>query len=255
MAEIEVVPSCSSPLYVDGTAVRSSGDDYHDERAVNDPYWQTQLNCVRMITRDGLPVTLVDIGANDGLFTRMTLKAFKLMPCAFLYEPNVDNYERAAFNLAPFARRVHLKCAGLADRTATEPFYLDVGNSGAHSFLRDAVTSEACFECRGELLDVQEQAELWIAEPRPIFYKSDAQAYDELIIGRLDLDFWRHVVGGIVELWRMPKPEFNRDRFCAMLGLFPGRVMLKSNRHCTVTEIMDYLDGQDGAWDDLAFWK
>ena len=62
--------------------------------------------------------------------------------------------------------------------------------------------------------------------------------------------------GASFELWRIEKPEFDRDAFAKVLDSFPNKVF-EANPTVKVGAqgILRYLDGRDRSFDDLLCWR
>jgi hypothetical protein len=65
---------------------------------------------------------------------------------------------------------------------------------------------------------------------------------------------WERVQIGIVQLWRIKKPSFDRAMFARRLDSFPGKSIGGQARHSTA-EIMDFAGGNDGVFAELYLWR
>jgi hypothetical protein len=103
-------------------------------------FWQlTELDFAKRVTRGSEPVTLFDIGANIGLFSRQLLIALPSISKCFAYEPERENFRCLTHNLFPFASRTEMIEAAVSDRSGEAEFYLDGYNSGNFSFALTAM--------------------------------------------------------------------------------------------------------------------
>ena len=217
-------------------------------------------------------VTLVDIGANSGLFTRQMLGACPEFRHAFAYEPHPDNYECLRHNLSAFDQ-VRTRHYALGPDAGSLEFHLDPDNCGNYSL--NASAMPAGRECARISVPVQSaEAETldWLAPGLPIFYKSDTQGHDEIIATSIGIAFWDHVFAGIFELWRIGKPSWSADTMGRLLNRFPHKRFLRDpNTPVSTSDILAYLAGGDGAFptgrdgaspaggdgasNDVLFWK
>lgn len=197
---------------------------------------------------------LIDVGAHVGRFAQPCLASFPKISQAFCYEPDVVNFGKLTANLKPWADKVRLTHAALGATNDTGLFYCDLTNTGNCSLLREAMGVNK-FKTRSvPVLDARIECAVW--GDGPIFYKSDAQGYDELIATTIDLDFWDNVFGAIFELWRIKKPAADLEKFRVVLSQFKNIHFIRdTDRKATVDEAMTYLSGLDGKWDDLAVSK
>lgn len=200
------------------------------------------------------PFALIDIGANVGLFSRQC--AAKLANCrrVFAYEPDANNFALLGFNLAPFAD-VECHPVALADAEGESTYFLDPENSGNYS-LNAAAMPEVHATGTLRCIDAAQEAERWLASGLPLFYKSDTQGFDEKIATRIDLSFWSRVVGGIMEVWQISKPEFDTDKLRAILDQFPYKCLLtEPGRLLTTAQVIEFAGGAEGKSGDLGFWR
>jgi FkbM family methyltransferase len=198
---------------------------------------------------------LVDVGANIGLFSRQFGSQCKRIKYAYLYEPHPENFDFLRRNLSEWDISPTLINAALSDTGGKLPFYEDPSNCGNYSLNVNAMTDNMS-QIDVEVLVTEIEEKKWLSSGLPIFYKSDTQGFDEKIASCLTLDFWANVRCACFELWRIEKPEFNRDRFAKVLESFPNRVF-ESNSTVLVgtTDVLRYLDGRDRKFDDLLCWR
>jgi len=198
---------------------------------------------------------LVDVGANIGLFSRQFGSQCKRIKFAYLYEPHPENYDYLRRNLSDWDASPTLINAALSDMAGKFSFYEDPTNCGNYSLNYNAMDSNMS-QIEVEVLAADIEEKRWLSSGLPIFYKSDTQGFDEKIASCLTLDFWTNVRCACFELWRIEKPEFDRDRFARVLESFPNRVF-ESNPTFLVgaADVLRYLDGRDRNFDDLLCWR
>ena len=221
---------------------------------------QDELEFARRTCSGLEPVTLVDIGANMGLFSRQLLNARPEIDAVFAYEPESKNFACMVHNLAPFGDKIHATKAALSISTGRKEFYLDPTNAGNFSLNRAAMPP-AYWVTMIKTQDVASECKSWMARNRRVFYKSDTEALDEIIAAAILPEFWSQVFAGVMELWRINKPPFDKARFAAMLDNFPNKIFL-ANSDLNVSEVavstgdvLDYATGTDRLHRDLGFWR
>ena len=223
--------------------------------------WQIEeLHFARRVCPASEPLTLVDVGANMGLFSRQLLAALPNLAEVFAYEPEPQNYGCLVFNLSPFQDKVHAIRAALGDVAGTGDFYLDPTNSGNFSLNRAAMPLQHA-ATRVETRDVAAECQSWLSSERRIFYKSDTQGYDELIATTIRPEVWPRVAAGIMEVWRIEKPRFDVHRLAQILDQFPNKIFL-ANADLNVAEmpvstadVLQFIDSNDHSHRDLGFWR
>ncbi|MGA3303295.1 MAG: FkbM family methyltransferase [Methylovirgula sp.] len=200
--------------------------------------------------------TLVDVGANVGLFSRQMLAAFDQIQDVYLYEPDPDNFKYMSRNLQAYAKAKRRNYA-LGSRNENVEFYRDWSNSGNYSLMKSAMPADAAFDKIAiEVRNAKAECKDWLSSDLPIFYKSDTQGHDETIATATDPAIWKSVFAGIFELWRIEKPEFPLPAFRAIMDQFPNKKFLQEPDHMLTTDdIMTYIQGRDGHYRDLGVWK
>ena len=223
--------------------------------------WQVEeLHFAQRVCTGSEPLTLIDVGANMGLFSRQLLAALPNLVEAFAYEPEPQNFGCLTFNLLPFQDKVHAIRAALGNVAGTQDFYLDPTNSGNFSLNRAAMPARHA-ATRVETKDVGAECAAWLESDRRIFYKSDTQGFDELIATTIRPEVWPRVAGGIMEVWRIEKPHFDQQRLAQILDQFPNKIFL-ANADLNVTEtpvstadVLQFINGNDHKHRDLGFWR
>ena len=201
-------------------------------------------------------LTLLDIGANVGLFARQTLNRFPRISKVYCYEPNPQNFKLMARNLAGIGK-VALCNYGLSDKEGMLDFHLDPDNSGNYS-LTTAMMPANYKTMQVRIEHANKEKDRWLRENDGMFiYKSDTQGYDEVIATSFDFDFWSRVKCGTLELTRLAgKEAFDVDKFVKIIESFPIRVLeSKPTQPVTAAEVLKHLEGTDGNYDDLLFWR
>ena len=200
--------------------------------------------------------TLIDIGANTGLFTRQMLIASPEFDCVFAYEPHPANFRCLQHNTSPF-ENVRLNNYALGPDDGTLKFYMDPDNCGNYSLNPSAMpAARECATILVSVKSVREEAGTWLEAKSPIFYKSDTQGYDEVIASAVGTVFWDSVFGGLLELWRIEKPDWSSASMVALLDKFPNKRFVNSPAvPISTSDILAYLAGKDGAFQDVIFWK
>ena len=269
---IDLMPAKSSPLHLpddSGNAMSLSIqlDAIMGRTTLVQQAWDPvkQKNLKKMLRGFEGDLTLVDVGANVGLFTRQCLNQIGNIRQVHCYEPNPLNFKLLTRNLGGVGR-VALNNYGLSDTEGVFEFYLDPDNAGNYSLNRNAMP-EGYRTTEVSIRRADAERDKWgagigstedgIAQDSPgILYKSDTQGFDETIACALDLDFWRRVRVGIFELWRLPGKNYDRDRFAQILDSFPYRIFEKHpDRNLSASEVIRYLDGVDMEFDDLYVWR
>jgi len=195
-------------------------------------------------------IVLVDIGANVGLFSRQCLSLIPNIAAAFCYEPHPGNFELLTRNIGGVPN-VNLFRKGLSNTSGNLVFYEDPNNVGNYS-LNPAAMPANYRQSTVEILDSPTQEILWLSYNKPVFYKSDTQGHDELIATSLSDQFWIRVKVAVFELWRIPGKTYDRNRFISILDSFPQKVFQsKPTLNVGSNSVVEYLNGTDGAFDDL----
>jgi FkbM family methyltransferase len=198
--------------------------------------------------------TLLDIGANVGLVSRQLLRRLPNIEKCLCIEPDRVNFSALRFNLVGRHPDIELfnTALGMADDTLV--FYRDDGNMGNYSLNPDAMRDRSYSESRVPVAGTQR----WMTQNLPgsgrIIWKSDTQGYDELILSETPWDIWSRVDIAMLEMWRIEKPEFDRDAFRERLESFPNR-QLGGHGLVSAAEIVTYLSGNDWTYCDLFLWR
>jgi FkbM family methyltransferase len=102
--------------------------------------WQIEeLEFAKRVCIGPEPITLIDIGANMGLFSRQLLIAIAAIAKVYAYEPERENFACLSHNLAPFDCERSMIEAAISDSSGEAEFYLDPTNSGNYSLAVSAM--------------------------------------------------------------------------------------------------------------------
>jgi FkbM family methyltransferase len=264
---IEFTPRDGSPLAVrirgepSGRTVKVVADLGMSSIVFDRHRWQVEeLEFCKRRCAGTEPITLVDVGANTGLFSRQLLAALPTIAEAFAYEPEPQNFACLVHNLEPFRGKVTTLEAELSNKAGKLEFYLDPTNSGNFSLTTDAMPPKY-FKTIVEAKDVAVESASWMNGGRRIFYKSDTEGFDELIATNIQADVWSHIFAGFIEIWRIKKPPFDIAALASILDSFPNKMFLAnadtniSETAVSTIEILNYIDVHDGKHVDLGFWR
>lgn len=201
-------------------------------------------------------MTLVDVGANVGLFSRQLLNISPEIRQAFVYEPHPGNFLCLLHNLTMFSNvRAFNDALGVTEGMMT--FYLDPNNFGNYSINQAAMpVGQQCLTIPVSVRAVSQEAKQWVSADLPIFYKSDTQGHDELLATSIDPSFWGRVFAGVLETWSIDKPTYSRESLARMMDEFPNKRFVQDiDTPVGTSEILEYAECRDGTFKDVLFWK
>ncbi|MEA9603805.1 FkbM family methyltransferase [Polynucleobacter sp. JS-JIR-II-c23] len=202
------------------------------------------------------PLTLIDIGANVGLFSRQCLSSICNIESAYLFEPHPFNYDLLMKNFSGM-KKISLNNFALGPASGILNFYLDGENAGNYSLNKNAMPLNFK-EISVPVLSANEQINI-IFNSNPgnkFIYKSDTQGYDELISTSISLDFWDCVCCAIFELWRIRDKNYSQDDFIKVLDKFKYKAFEKNpTKQVSANDVIQYLDSEDKRYDDLLLWN
>ena len=266
LTAMELIPREGSPLSVPGAAasgrtVRLVTDYLMCPIVLKRHRWQVEeLDFAKRVCTGAEPITLVDVGANMGLFSRQLLAAIPSIAEVFAYEPEPQNFSCLVHNLRPFDVKVAAVEAALSNKAGKLEFYLDPTNNGNFSLNPDAMPPQYA-TTSVETKDVSMECAAWMERGHRIFYKSDTEGFDEFIATAIRPEFWPRVFAGIMELWRIKKPQFDTEAFAAICDCFPNKIFLANadmrvaETSVTTADVVDYVKGGDRLHRDLGFWR
>ena len=198
--------------------------------------------------------TLVDIGANIGLFSRQLALRAPGIARIVCVEPDQNNFQALRYNLHCLGGRVEFCNIALGDADGEREFYRDKENIGNYSLNPDAMRSRT-FDSIGVCMrETSAWMEKTLGTEGPILWKSDTQGFDEVIVAATPLTIWLRIDVALIEIWRIAKPEFDREAFRRRIESFPHR-QLGDAVGVSVDAVLDYLSGDDWQFKDLLLWK
>ena len=206
-----------------------------------------------LIPSDGA-FTLVDVGANIGLFTRQLCMLSDRISRVVCVEPDPLNFRALRYNLAFLEAKAELHNVALAAKDGTEEFFQDLENTGNYSLNQSAMRNRPFETAAVTTRATADWAGTALKGRGPLLWKSDTQGSDELIVSQIPMDIWNQVDVAMLELWRIAKPAYDRAAFRERLSAFPNRKLGNSSR-ASVDDICDYLNGGDLDFKDLLLWR
>ncbi len=222
--------------------------------------WQIEeLDFAKRVCTGLEPITLVDVGANMGLFSRQLLVAIPSIAKVFAYEPEPHNFECLVHNLEPFRDRVISMQAAVSNSSGNMEFYLDSTNSGNFSLAVDAMPPTYT-KMIVDTKDVADECAAWVEGKQRVFYKSDTEGFDEIVASAIRPEAWSQVFAGMIEIWNIKKPPYDQALFASVLDRFPNKVFLAnadtrvSELRVSTTDVINYINGGNRQHRDLAFW-
>ena len=200
---------------------------------------------------------LVDIGANVGLITRQVMHRLPGVVAAVCFEPHPGNFTYLKRNLAHLPQ-CHPVQAALGRQDGELLFYEEKNNAGNYSLNIDAMRGKEYRTSAVKCMAASEQAIFaTLSEAQralPVIWKSDTQGYDELIMTALPDSLWSRVQCGVMEISRIERPPFDRDRLGSILrGYEIRRFGDEVGRNVAVDEVLEFTGGSDYRHRDLFF--
>jgi FkbM family methyltransferase len=263
LKSIEFKPRDGSPLQVkEGSTVKLVTDYIMCPITLGRHRWQIEeLMFTKRACVGPEPITLIDIGANMGLFSRQLLNTIPTIAEVFAYEPEHENFACLAHNLAPFDCKTHIIEAAISNSDGKAEFYIDPTNSGNYSLAASAMPPSYS-KITVKTVDISNECTAWLETQNRIFYKSDTEGLDEWVAALIHPDFWDHVFGGMIEIWNIAnKPSYDLAAFSSMLDKFPNKIFLAnadtkvSEIQVTTTDVLNYISTRAQPHRDLAFWR
>ena len=297
LTEVSFEPPLGSPLWHQGRPVRLPVDQVIAPLTLQAAQWELEeLDFLRSHLSEDASWTLIDVGANVGLFARQVLAQLPQVGRALCYEPSPSNASCLRANLEGLPAEIHTCALGAA--SADQVLYIEDGNAGNGSLLPEALALATPGSERRATVAVREalgESRAWLELPGPLVYKSDTQGADPWLATQYDPRFWERVDVAIVELWRLPlgksdaapatgsvtegEAERHADgthstspslhprhvdltALARMLDSFPHKATLPSSyapdptpQPWTTQQAIDYLQGDDGQFVNLALWR
>ena len=198
--------------------------------------------------------TLVDVGANIGLFTRQLCMLSDRVARVVCVEPDALNFRVLSYNLAFLGPKAELHDVALAGTDDAQEFFRDLEYPGNYSLNHDAMRDRPFETTAVNTRETADWARTALEGRGPLLWKSDTQGSDELIVSQIPMDIWARVDVAMLEMWRIAKPPYDRAAFRERLSVFPNR-KLGDKPNVTVDEIFDYLSGDDWTFKQLLLWR
>ncbi|MDP8996062.1 MAG: FkbM family methyltransferase [Pseudomonadota bacterium] len=214
----------------------------------------TNLRAFRSKLNPQKNYTLIDIGANIGLFSRQLLADAPFLTKTLCVEPEAGNYAALLHNLAHFNNRVQFYNFALGRDNGKAKLFRDTSNIGNYSLNADAMRARSYDQTEVEVRSVAEWMTDTLSKDGSILWKSDTQGYDELIVSETPEKIWKKIDVALMELWRIEKPSYNVSAFERRIESFPNR-SLGGKVGVNTREIMNYLNASDWQFLDLLLWR
>ena len=197
--------------------------------------------------------TLLDIGANVGLFSRQVLHRFANIAQCHCLEPDPANYVALRFNMASMLDgAVQTHPVGLGDADGDAAFHRDLENCGNYSLHDDAMRDRPFTTTSVAVRAARPWLDRHLPGEAPILWKSDTQGNDETIVAACPWPIWRRVDVAVVELWRIrrgPTPPGFLEKVADM----PNRRI--AGAPVSVDDVAAYIAGDDWTHEDLFLWR
>jgi FkbM family methyltransferase len=249
----------ASPLYKPevGETIDLPMDDSIAPFVLTHGRWQAEE---LQFIRAHLPLrsaVLIDVGANIGLVTRQLMHQLPSIVAAVCFEPHPRNFRLLTRNLGHLPQ-CYLVHAAVGGTEGMLEFYEEASNAGNYSLNLDAMRGKEfrtstvrCMSATAENLLGSLPPEL---RDGPIVWKSDTQGFDELIVTSLSDEFWSRVHCGVMEIWRIAKPTFDRSRLATILAMFPVlRFSEDMQKNLSANDVLEFATGDDYQHRDLFF--
>lgn len=248
-----------SPLYssAGGATVELPIDEVIAPDVLDRGRWQTDVLELFKAHAPAQPCVLLDIGANVGLMTRQLVHALPQIVAAACFEPHPASFKYLQRNLSHLPQCHPVQAAvGMAGGDLV--FYQDLRNAGNYSLNPDAMRGQRYTTTRVRGVAADEAELLAPFEPSqrtlPIVWKSDTQGFDERIVTSLSDAFWAQVHCGVMEVSRIDRPQFDRNRLGAILERFAVRCFADDpQRIVPVEEVLEFSQGMDNRHRDVFF--
>jgi FkbM family methyltransferase len=263
LKSLEFKPRDGSPLQdPTNSSVRLVADSLMCPTSLGRHRWQIEeLEFAKRVCIGREPITLIDIGANMGLFSRQLLIAIPAIAKVYAYEPERENFTCLSHNLAPFDCEKIMIEAAISDNSGEAEFYIDPTNSGNYSLAASAMPPSYA-KIIVKTLNASTEWAAWVEGQNRIFYKSDTEGLDEWVTTLIRPQFWPRVFAGMIELWNIAKkPSLDSAALSLMLNSFPNKAFLAnadtkvSEVRVSTVDIFNYINSRAQPHRDLAFWR
>jgi FkbM family methyltransferase len=198
--------------------------------------------------------TLVDIGANIGLFSRQLVRRSEQIDEIICIEPEAGNFKALRYNLDAVKPQAALFNLALGSANGESQFFRDSDNIGNYSLNSDAMRDRPFDSVTVPVRETRFWMTERLRDAAAILWKSDTQGSDEVIVSGTPMEIWERVDVALMEMWRIAKPDFDRDAFRERIESFPNR-QLGSVGGVTASEILDYLRAEDWQFQNLLLWR
>lgn len=203
-------------------------------------------------------VSIIDIGANIGMFSRQFIGQFKdRLDSIYVYEPDPAIFPILENNLQGI-KKVNLFNAGIGDVSGNLDFYIDSDQPSSSSLLQTSLPKKYynVKKTTVEIFSADNESKKWLQNDGLLFYKSDTQGYDLNIAIALGVEFFLKVHAGIIEIfpYSSDKEISNINIFSAIIDSFPYKAALDNpNKKLTTEETVAKIYSGNGF--DLIFWR
>jgi FkbM family methyltransferase len=256
ISRVEVQLSRDGPLGQKGDRIFVPFDEMILPAVLGGEVWQPEF--CEFLTEQAAKsdeCVLLDIGANCGLITRQLMNMSEHIDAAFCIEPDRNNFSCLQLNLE-FSGDMHFFNVGLSKSGGRLEFYRERENCGNFSFNRSAVDGKNFETVSAETVAVESffKSIAGQLDTKTLLWKSDTQGFDELIVSNTPDEIWSHVSAAVIEVWRIPKPEFDVAELRRKIDVFPNKV-LGGKEIASSAQIIDYLSSTDRQHCDLWLWR
>jgi FkbM family methyltransferase len=197
--------------------------------------------------------TLIDIGANIGLFSRQVALRIPKISRILCIEPDINNFTALRYNLSVLEHPTSLFNIALGNGDTEAEFFRDSENFGNYSLIPDAMRDRPHDAVRVQVSDTAAWMKEHLSATGAILWKSDTQGPDDMIVAQTPWDIWERIEVALIEIWRIVKPEYDREALFERIDLFPNRQL--GGHDVTASDVLEYLSGDDYMFQDLLLWK
>ncbi len=198
--------------------------------------------------------TLLDIGANVGLFSRQLAHCVPTIDRMICVEPEENNFKALKYNLHHLGSRVEFCNFALGSADEEQELFRDSANIGNYSLNPDAMRQRSFSSTVVEVRETSAWMHAMLKAEGALLWKSDTQGFDEVIVALTPFEIWQRIDVALIELWRIAKPEFDHDALRLRIGSFPNR-QLGRERGISPEAILHYLSADDWKHEDLLLWR
>lgn len=203
------------------------------------------------------PITIIDIGANIGLFSRQCIAKFgNRLEVLYAYEPDPAIFPVLKQNLSKI-ENVKLINSGIGDKAGELDFFIDTKHPSSSSLLKSSLPEEFynVNKTTVNVLEANEEAIKWMSHNGVLLYKSDTQGYDLNIAVALGVTFFEKIDAALIEIF--PYSDYMDsllDKFKLIVDLFPNKASLQNPNKLLNTE-QTLMEIKSGVGFDLILWR